>query len=56
MKLVRNKWNCCMYTVLEQKDGKVTLQRADGSQLTIDEKEFQFNYKEQKLKGVDKVN
>lgn len=56
MQKVLNKWNNRVYKVLEQKDGMVTLERDDGSQLIIEAKEFQFNYKEQKHKSVDKVN
>ena len=42
--LVRNKWNKKMYNVLEIKDGKVTLEREDKTQFTIDEKEYIKNY------------
>lgn len=42
---VLNKWNGCEYLVLEQENGMVTLQRDDGSELTIEAKEFRFNYK-----------
>lgn len=53
---VLNKWNNREYLVLEQDSDKVTLQRDDGSEFTIEAKEFRFNYKEQKSKGIDKVN
>lgn len=53
---VLNKWNNREYLVLEQGDNTVTLQRDDGSEFTIEAKEFRFNYKEQKSKGIDKVN
>ncbi len=53
---VLNKWNNREYLVLEQEDNKVTLQRNDGSQLTIEEKEFRFSYRESKPKRIDKVN
>lgn len=46
MKKALNKWNGRVYKVLEQRDGMVTLQRDDGSQLTIEAKEFRFNYTE----------
>lgn len=55
-KTVLNHWNNREYLVVEQNDNTVTLERDDGSQLTIEAKEFQFNYKEQKHKSVDKVN
>ena len=55
-KVVLNRWNNRKYLVVEQKDSMVTLERDDGTRLTIEAKEFQFNYKEQKPKGVDKVN
>jgi hypothetical protein len=42
--LVRNKWNKKMYNVLEIKDGKVTLERENKTQFTIDEKEYVKNY------------
>lgn len=53
---VLNKWNNREYLVLEHGDNTVTLQRDDGSEFTIEAKEFRFNYKEQKSKGIDKVN
>jgi hypothetical protein len=56
MEKVLNKWNGRVYKVLEQNDNTVTLERDDGSQLTIEAKEFRFNYKEQKSKSIDKVN
>ena len=42
---VLNKWTGRAYLVLEQKDSMVTLQRDDGSEFTIETKEFRFNYK-----------
>lgn len=42
--LVRNKWNKKTYKVLEIKGDKVTLEREDGSQFTIDGKEYVKNY------------
>ena len=42
--LVRNKWNKKPYKVLEIKDGKVTLEREDKTQFTIDEREYVKNY------------
>ena len=56
MEKVQNRWNNRVYKVLEQKDDMVTLERDDGSQLTIEAKEFRFNYRESKPKRVDKVN
>ena len=44
--LVRNKWNKKTYEVLEIKDGKVTLERPDGSQFTIVKAEYFLNYVE----------
>lgn len=40
--LVRNKWNNKKYLVLEIKDCDVMLEREDGSQFTIQEKEYFF--------------
>lgn len=45
MEKVRNKWNGREYLVLKQEGAMVTLQRDDGSFLTIEEKELKFNYK-----------
>ena len=42
--LVRNKWNKKTYKVLEIEDGKVTLEREDKTQFTIDEREYVKNY------------
>ena len=42
--LVLNKWNKKTYKVLEIKDGKVTLERPDGTVFTIAEKEYLANY------------
>jgi hypothetical protein len=41
---VRNKWNKKLYKVLEIKGDKVTLEREDGSQFTIDGREYVKNY------------
>ena len=46
--LVRNKWNKKTYKVIEIKDGKVTLERDDGSQFTIVKAEYFLNYSENK--------
>lgn len=43
---VKNKWNSNIYTVLSISDGTVKLQRSDGSEFTITQKEFKFNYVE----------
>ena len=43
---VRNKWNKKEYRVIEIKDGKVTLERPDGSQFTIVKAEYFLNYSE----------
>lgn len=42
--LVRNKWNKREYTLIAVKDNTVVLQREDGSQFTIAEKEYLTNY------------
>lgn len=42
--LVLNKWNKKTYKVIEIKDGKVTLERSDGSRFTIVKAEYFFNY------------
>ena len=42
--LVRNKWNKKTYKVIEVKDGKVTLERSDGTQFTIAKAEYFLNY------------
>lgn len=42
--LVLNKWNKKTYKVLEIEDGKVTLERPDGTVFTIAEKEYLANY------------
>jgi co-chaperonin GroES (HSP10) len=42
--IVTNKWNKKTYKVLEIKGDKVTLEREDGSQFTIDGKEYVKNY------------
>lgn len=44
--LVRNKWNKKTYKVIEVKDGKVTLERSDGTQFTIVKAEYFLNYTE----------
>lgn len=44
--LVRNKWNKKIYKVIEIKDGKVTLERSDGTQFTIAKAEYFLNYVE----------
>ena len=44
--LVRNKWNKKTYKVIEVKDGKVTLERSNGSQFTIAKAEYFLNYVE----------
>lgn len=43
---VRNKWNGHFYTVIEKTDNSITLEREDGSQFTINKKEYFFNYSE----------
>lgn len=45
--IVKNKWNSNIYTVLSISDGTVKLQRSDGSEFTITQKEFKFNYVEE---------
>ena len=44
--LVRNKWNKKTYKVIEVKDGKVTLERPDGTRFTIAKAEYYANYSE----------
>lgn len=46
--LVRNKWNGKDYKVVLVEDGKVILQRDDGSQFTIQKSEYFFSYSEKK--------
>ena len=41
-----NKWNKGIYKVIEIKDGKVTLERQDGSQFIIAKSEYYANYSE----------
>lgn len=48
MEEVVNKWNGRTYKVLERKDCDVVLQREDGSQFTIQKKEYFFSYKVKK--------
>ena len=47
-KIVLNRWNGKVYEVLEITDKKVTLQRDDGSQFTIQKSEYFFSYSEKK--------
>ena len=44
MKTVLNKWNKKTYKVIKVTDVSVTLERADGSQFTINKKEYFSNY------------
>lgn len=44
--LVRNKWNKKIYKVISESEGKVMLEREDGSQFEISESEFNFSYME----------
>ena len=46
IKQVVNKWNGKVYNVIAFKDKKVTLEREDGSQFTIEISEYNFTYKE----------
>lgn len=43
---VKNKWNGKLYTVINISDGTVKLQRSDGSEFTISQKEYKLNYRE----------
>lgn len=43
---VRNKWNGHFYTVKNMTDKEVTLEREDGTELTINKSEYFFNYSE----------
>lgn len=45
MKVI-NKWNGNTYTVVSSFTNEVTLQRADGSEFTINKSEFYFSYRE----------
>lgn len=45
---VRNKWNGRFYQVVSITETSVTLQRDDGSEFTIQKKEYFFNYSEKK--------
>ena len=47
-KIVLNRWNHKKYLVIESTDSMVTLQREDGSQFTIQKKEYFFSYSEKK--------
>lgn len=44
MKKVRNKWNSKTYSVISEDEKAVTLEREDGSQFTIQKKEYFFSY------------
>ena len=44
--LVRNKWNKKIYKVISESEGKVMLERRDGSQFEIAKSEFNFSYME----------
>lgn len=44
--LVRNKWNKNLYTFVKEEEGKVTLERSDGTQFTIAKAEYFLNYTE----------
>ena len=46
MMTVKNKWNGKLYVIIQEKDGKVTLQREDGSTFTISKGEYFSNYSE----------
>jgi hypothetical protein len=44
--LVRNKWNGHFYKVKNMTDKEVTLEREDGTELTINKSEYFFSYSE----------
>ena len=44
MKRARNKWNGKIYSVISEGENNVTLEREDGSQFTIQKKEYFFSY------------
>ncbi len=44
--LIRNKWNKKTYVLVKEENGKVTLERPDGSQFTIVKAEYFLNYVE----------
>lgn len=46
--LVRNKWNGKDYKVVNIAEKEVTLERDDGTQLTIAKSEYFFSYSEKK--------
>ena len=43
---VKNKWNGKMYTVMQMTGAVVVLRRSDGSEFTIEYKEYKQNYRE----------
>lgn len=45
---VKNKWNSKLYTVksFDGPSDEVTLIREDGSEFTINQKEYKYNYRE----------
>ena len=45
---VKNKWNGHFYIVKKMTDKEVTLEREDGTELTINKSEYFFNYSEKK--------
>jgi adenine-specific DNA methylase len=43
---VKNKWNNKLYTVMQITGAAVVLRRSDGSEFTIEYKEYKQNYRE----------
>lgn len=42
---VENKWTGKVWVVKEKRDGKVALVKDDGSEIWIEESEFNFSYR-----------
>ena len=42
----KNKWNGRLYDLVSSNTNNVTLRRDDGSEFTITQKEFRYNYHE----------
>ena len=48
MEELKNKWNGRTYFLIKAEGNDVTLQRDDGSQFTIQQSDFKFNYEKKK--------
>ena len=42
----KNKWNNKLYTVMQMTSAAVILRRSDGTEFTIEYKEYKQNYRE----------